>query len=215
MEFETMELKKNASVYTSDQKEIGHVDRVVLDPKTKRISHIVVSKGLLFTETRVLPVSLIANATEDEVILQADTSDVSDLPKFEETHYVRTTDEGGPVNASSNAGLAQSLYSYPTASMSTSEGHYIKQVEQNIPEGSVALKEGAKVITEDGHTAGKVEQVLADPGTRQATHIVVSKGLINKEQKLIPTFWIRLFGEEEIHLAAPANVLSKLQTYPA
>jgi uncharacterized protein YrrD len=199
MEFETMELKKNASVYTSDQKEIGHVDRVVLDPKTKRISHIVVSKGLLFTETRVLPVNLIANATEDEVILKADTADVSDLPKFEETHYVRTAEIGGDANTVVTGG----------------EGSYTKQVDQNIPEGSVALKEGAKVITEDGHTAGKVEQVLADPGTRQATHIVVSKGLLNKEQKLIPTFWIRLFGEEEIHLAAPANVLSKLQTYPA
>lgn len=208
MEFETMELKKHASVYTSDQKEIGHVDRVVLDPKTKRISHIVVSKskGLLSNETRVLPVGLIANATEDEVVLKADTLDVSDLPQFEETHYVRTAEIGGDTTPS--------VYGYP-ASTGNDGSAYTKQVDQNIPEGSVALKEGAKVITEDGHTAGKVEQILADPGTRQATHIVVSKGVINKEQRLIPTFWIRLFGEEEIHLAAPANVLSKLQTYPA
>jgi sporulation protein YlmC with PRC-barrel domain len=49
-----MELKPDAGVFTSKGKAVGQVDRVVIDPKTKNVSHIVVRKGLIQTESRVL-----------------------------------------------------------------------------------------------------------------------------------------------------------------
>jgi sporulation protein YlmC with PRC-barrel domain len=219
-----MEIKKNANIYTPDHKEVGHVKRVVLDPKTKQISHLVIRQGTIMTEDYVMPIRMVAEANEDQVLLTAEAGDLSDLPKFEETYYIHlNTDEPEPVLATplgayAPGAYAPSLYSYPP--ITTIVGgepinREVKQVEQNIPEGSVALKEGAKVITEDGHNAGKIKQVFMDSGTKQATHILISKGTLVKEQKLIPTFWIRLFGENEVHLAAPANVLEKLQPYEA
>jgi uncharacterized protein YrrD len=214
-----MQLKKNAHVYTADQQEAGRVKRVVIDPKTKQITHIVVEKGMLFTDERVLPIHMVADATEEQVTLQGAPGDLNELPKFEETNYVPMSSDiaggGEPVVTSPGGSYAPSVYGYPPVSVGggTADERYVKHIDQNIPEGTVAVKEGAKVITEDGHTAGKIKQVFFDSGTKQATHILISKGMLLKEQKLVPTFWIRLFGEDEVHLAAPANVLEKLQPY--
>jgi uncharacterized protein YrrD len=43
---------------------------VVLDPQTKKAIHIVVRKGFLFTEDKVVPISFISDATEDRVTLR-------------------------------------------------------------------------------------------------------------------------------------------------
>jgi hypothetical protein len=72
-----MQLKKNAHVHTADQQDAGRVKRVVIDPKTKQITHIVVEKGLLFTEERVLPIRMVADATEEQVTLQGEVNNVN------------------------------------------------------------------------------------------------------------------------------------------
>ena len=45
-----MQFKQGATVSTYDGKNVGHVDRVVLNPKTKEVTHIVVRKGLLVSD---------------------------------------------------------------------------------------------------------------------------------------------------------------------
>lgn len=36
-----MQLQKNEAVYTADDQQVGVIDRVVLDPSTNEISHLV------------------------------------------------------------------------------------------------------------------------------------------------------------------------------
>jgi sporulation protein YlmC with PRC-barrel domain len=191
----------------------------VIDPLTKKVTHVVVRRGFLFADDRVVPIGLVAEATEEHVNLQEDAGDLHNLPKFEESHYVRLPEEGGHHSPSSGR-YASPLYGpSPTAAgVSFPEPDplgppYAKRVEQNIPEGTVALREGAKVIAEDGKLVGHVEEILTDAKTEQATHIVISQGLLQKERKMVPAFLAREIEENEVYLAVPAGLLEKLRSY--
>ena len=86
----------------------------------------------------------------------------------------------------------------------------IPQTAQNIPEETVALKEGADVISADGDHMGDVERVLADPDSNQATHFLISKGLLLKEKKLIPAAWVSRVTENEVYLAVGSKLVDRL-----
>ena len=211
-----MKFRQGASVYTADGQEIGHIDRVVIDPKTKQVTNVVIRKGLLFPDDRVASINLVAEATEDHINMRGDIGDLHDLPKFEEKHYVQVADGEGGSSSLSASHYADALYGYPPAGPiagADTGPKYTSRVEQNVPEGTVAVREGARVIAEDGKLVGRVEEILTDSGTKQATHILISQGLLTKERKLIPIFWVREFEENKIYLAAPAEILETIKPY--
>lgn len=204
-----LNFRKNASVLTTDGQRVGHLDRVVIDPKTKRVTQIVIRHGAFFPDDRIAPIEMIGEATEETVRLRDYLGNLHGLPKFEQKDYVDVND-----HPDTNP-YAESLYWNPPVGSgleSTPEAATLAPAITQTP-GTVAIRQGAKVTAEDGKDVGRVELILTDSGSRQATHILIAKGLVSKERKLIPTFWVRDFGEDEIHLAAPASVLDKLQPY--
>jgi uncharacterized protein YrrD len=52
-------LIKDAEVLSLAGEKIETLDRVVLDPETKEVSHIVVKKGMLFSTSKVIPISYV------------------------------------------------------------------------------------------------------------------------------------------------------------
>lgn len=209
-----MQFKQDASVFTTTDQAVGRIDRVVLDPITKAITHVVVRKGFLFTQDKVVPIGLVAEATEERVTLRDDIGDLQALPDFEETHFVVANEHDLP-HLSGNETQVPSLYPYPPAFGPSfpSQPVYITRVEENIPEGTVALKEGAKVLAADGKQVGHVEQVLTNASAGRATHFVISKGLFLKERKLVPTAWANIIGEDEVHLTVGSPFLNELRPY--
>lgn len=195
-----------------DGKEAGHIDRVVIDPKTKEVTHVVVTKGWLFTEDKVVPVSWFGEATEDRVKLIETQEDLQALPEFEVTHFVLTSETEHPE------GYAPTLYWYPPVMpygpISPLPGYDPDQrilTERNIPEGTVPLKEGAKVISADGEHVGNLERIVTGPGTdRRATHIVISKGLLLVGKVFVPITWVGEIGEDEIRLVVRRQLLNRL-----
>lgn len=83
-----MQFKKNAPVYTADDQQVGAIDRVVLDPQTNEVGHIVIRQGWLFTEDKVAPIELVETATEERVQLRSDVKNLDALPQFEEFSYI-------------------------------------------------------------------------------------------------------------------------------
>jgi uncharacterized protein YrrD len=84
-----MELKERTSVFTFGGKEVGKISCFVLDPATQEVTHIVVQKGWLFSEDKVVPFEMVHSATEDKVLLSESIESFDKLPPFEETHYIR------------------------------------------------------------------------------------------------------------------------------
>jgi uncharacterized protein YrrD len=223
-----MQFKQGVGVRTSDGKSIGQLDRVVVDPRTREVNYLIVRKGAFFTTDRVVPLTLIARAGENEVVLREDAGDLEQLPPFEERYYVPAdSDTIAPANES-----APSLYPYPPvlggemggiAGMSlptptplgalTVPQPVVEQTERAIPDDNVAIRSGVRVVGADGETVGSVEQVLTGQYADQVTHFVVSQGVLFKDRKLIPVGWVESMGEDQIRLAVDSKFVARLGSY--
>jgi len=216
-----MQFQDGNKVYSFDGQDVGRVDHVVLNPKTKEVTHIVVRKGFLFTEDKIIPLQLIASATEGRVSLRGDATNQDKLLPFEEAHYI-PLDKADLRNAGYSADSAEALYWYPPMGgwmgLTGSTGFSYPppnrlETEQNIPEDTLALKEGAQVFSDNNQCVGNVTQVFTDLTSNQMTHFLVAEGALFKEKKLLPVSWIHQIQEGEIHLSVGTSVLDKLHEY--
>jgi uncharacterized protein YrrD len=215
-----MELKEGTSVFTASGEEVGKINRFVLDPATNEVTHIVVEKGWLLPEDKVVPIGMVSTATEERVALNQTVEDLDQLPLFEETHFVALTDEEIDSAAASAYRYAPAYYWYPPAGQigypDFGTGYYsLPPVEttRNIPAGTVPLKEGAKVMSSDDEHVGDVERLFVDSDTNRVTHFLISEGLLFKERKLIPAHWVRSVEEDEVLLGVPSRLLERLPAY--
>lgn len=218
-----MLLKDGAEVFTSDGEKVGEIDRVVIDPASKETTHIVVQKGFLFTTDKVVPISMVGTATEDRVTLREDAGDWDALPDFQETEYVPIS--AAEAKTGDAPDVSQPIYWYPPAGYTwwgttggpTHYGYpippYVVQAEKNVPEGTVALREGAEVLSLEGEHVGNIEAVLTDAKQDRATHLLISRGLLLKETKLVPTTWISTVREDEVSLVVGSELLQDLPAY--
>ena len=102
-------------------------------------------------------------------------------------------------------------YSEPNIPVVPAPGEqYVTQIDQNIPEGTVALKEGAKVMSADEKHVGSVERVLANPEMDEVTHLLISKGMFPKETKLIPMEWVTTMTDDEVYLQVDEHSVEEL-----
>lgn len=214
-----MQIDKTMDVYTQDGDRVGNVERFVLRPDTNEITHVVVNKGLFFPSDRVVPVSLIAESEDDRLILSGEVDDPNAFMEFEETYFVRSTED------SEGSELPIAYYWYPPSDInfwnpagalySPRPDYLHREIERNIPAGTVPLEEGAKVFSADDEHVGNVDSIItpAEQETPRATHIIISQGLLFKERKAIPITWIARIGEEKIHLMVDTELLERLPAY--
>jgi len=210
-----VQFHKNAAVLTAGGDEVGSLERVVFSPESKMITHIVVRTGSLLDKTdRVVSIDLVTNVTENQVVLREDAGDLESFSPFEKESVVdkKTGLDHPPLSASTTP----ELMGYPEPDipvMPTPGEEYVTQIGQSIPDGTVALKEGAKVISTDGKHVGKVERVLANPAMDQVTHLLISKGMFPRETKLIPVEWVSTMTEDEVYLQVDEHRVEELSDF--
>ncbi len=183
------------------------------------MTRLVVEKGFLFTEDKVLPISLVGPATEDRVTLREDADDLEKLPDFQAAHYVRADRETQRTSVSEHQ--APPVYWYPPIGFWQEAGgylgyfgpDYVVKTEKNIPEYTVALEEGAKVIASDGEHVGDIERIFTDPNADRATHLLISEGLLLKQKTLVPTKWISIIMKDAVHLSVDSDLVESLPEY--
>ena len=218
-----MQFKENASVVTAGGQKVGRIDRVVLDPKSKELTHLVVKKGFLFTEDKVVSLDAVDTATEDQVVLKQGQDDPDEFPDFEETHYIPVEDAKHSAKSVSG-GLGALAWYYPlpkgawwSTHMGTYSGYpqppYVRKTEVHIPDGTVALEEGARVVSSDGEHVGDVERIYADDKTQRVTHILISHGLISKSRKLIPSMWVESVSDDAVWLSVGSLIVEAMPQY--
>jgi uncharacterized protein YrrD len=80
----------------------------------------------------------------------------------------------------------------------------------NIPDNTVALKEGARVIARDNKEVGHVAQVLTSTPADRVTHFMIERGLLVKEHRLIPVKWVDRLADDEVNLAIDSSSVERL-----
>jgi sporulation protein YlmC with PRC-barrel domain len=205
-----MQFRKGLEVFSSDDKKLGTLLGVVMDPKTTKSSHLIVHAGFLFTEDKVVPMDLVDSVTPDGITLKGPREKLDELPHYEETHYIPIDQAGEDVEL---------MYWYPPVEMYWSryssmpvfpESPFVRKLEKNIPEGTVGLLEGAKVMASDGEHVGEIESMFADSKSNRITHLVVSSGILKKERRIIPVHWLKHVDDTEVHLSVDSPLLERL-----
>ena len=202
-----MKFNYGADVENSQRKKVGEVERIVVDPSTVSVTHIIVRKGLFFTNDKVLPTSLIADATEERVVLHEFEGNLDDLPDYVEEHFI-------PVGVSNiYRSHYDPTYLIPYPPMSLSKLLFpLKEPSKGstIPEDAASIKEDANIVTVDGEKVGNLKQVFVHPQIDRATHLLISKGFLRKEEKIIPTGWVKEFHRDRVDLIVDKNVIDHL-----
>lgn len=204
--------QKDAAILTANGQEVGSLERVVFSPASKMVTHIVVSTGSLLNKVeKVLPIDLVAQSTEDKVTLRDEVEDLESFHPFEEQ---RVVDKKAGLDLPSTSGsTTPELIGYPEPDIPYIPApgeQYVTQTGRNIPQGTVALKEGAKVMSADEKDVGRVERVLADPGMQHVTHLLISKGMFPQETKLIPMGWVTTMTDDEVYLQVDEHSVEEL-----
>jgi uncharacterized protein YrrD len=215
-----IELKEGMSVITPSGEDVGRINRFILDPATNEVTHIVIQKGWLLPEDKVVPFEMVAS-DEDQVVLREEI-DFDQLPPFEETHFVRVDEDlrergpaGDPVYR-----YTPGYYWYPVhpnlgySGLGPGYKPWLPtETMRNIPENTIPLEEGTDVISSDGEHVGDVERLFVDPDSNHTTHFLISQGLLFKDRKLVPIDWVTSMEEDKVHLAVPSRLLERLPAY--
>lgn len=217
-----MQFKYGTKVFTSDGKRVGTLDRIVIDPNTQELTHLIVQKGFLFTQDKVIPMGMVSKATEDEVTLRKNGDELEEFPDFIESQFVSAGGDNIPPDSPASKQRVHTIFWYPPIKRMSGAGYLIdpgpvsqfKLVETiNIPKETVALVEGADVISSDGEHVGDIEKVFLDPEQNTVTHFLISAGLFLKEKKLIPTLWLTKVLNDEVHLSVDSKLINRLPEY--
>lgn len=210
-----MRFVKGADVFTASGEKIGSLNRVVIDAKTRDVTDLVVDRGL-FNNEKVIPVGLVDLEKEDRIMLRETNQSVDNFPDYETTHYVPIDEVDDPAKS------IEMYYWYPPAGFQLPTGRgplpgvvpdYVLRTETSIPEGRIAIEQGAQVISSDEKHIGNVEQVIADSESKTITHFVVGKGFLLKEHKLVPASWVANVDEDKIYLSVKALLFERLPDY--
>jgi uncharacterized protein YrrD len=218
-----MQFKENAEVLTSAGDKLGRIDRVVIDPKSNELTHLVVKKGVLFTTDKVVPLDKVDTADGDQVVLKEGPADPDDFPDFEETHYV-PIDQARAYAKRDLGGLRPLAWYYPLPGgawwrrrMGGYPGYpdppYTRRTELNIPADTVPLEEGARVVSSDDEHVGDVERVYVGEDKQRVTHLLISQGLISKVRRLIPTMWVEHVLTDRVRLSVSRDFVEGLPEY--
>jgi uncharacterized protein YrrD len=213
-----MRFLKGAEVFTATGESVGRINRVVIDAKTREITDVVVERGAVFKDEKVVPIGLVNTENEDRIMLRETNQNIDDFLNYKTTHYVPSDQI-----AEQPTDTIERYYWYPPINFQfPTQGilpggsvvpDYIPRTEDAIPEGRVAISEGAQVLSADEKHVGNVEQVLADSQTNNVTPFVVGKGLLLKEHKLVPALWISRVGEDKIYLSVDSDMFGRLPDY--
>ena len=194
-----MNVELGSKVVSSDGEGVGKVDRLVVDPETREVSEIIIHKGFLLTEDRVVPMSSIRGVDADgNVQLSVPASTIDQLPLFvERAYYIPTEDEYSTmpypgVTSTITPGLAAPiLWGAPPAGRPYMDTPVPMDAEaEAVPQSTlsddvVTIDKGTNVLDRYGESVGHVEDVQYDDYGRM-TGIVVKAGLIRRHEYHVP-----------------------------
>ena len=218
------DLHIGVAVRGSDEKHLGSLSRVVIEPANEQVTHLVVEPGLAESgnllkpggwETpreRVVPMELVEAASKDEVSLTCDEAAFQQLPLFERIQYtdVDTAAATGTRGQWHSRFQLGQLLNYVSAGWGLGAAPYVAPADISLNETptSFAIEEGSPVWRLDPHEeVGAVERVLVDAATQRVSALVVRRSGLLHHRVLLPIDRVRGVDEGVVHITlTPAEV---------
>jgi osmotically-inducible protein OsmY/sporulation protein YlmC with PRC-barrel domain len=160
----------------------GKLARVVLDPHTERVTHLIVERGLLRKVDRVVPVSAVGRTTDQDIHLSIRRDELEEYPEYRETEFGRPTpgwEENKQYKTEHVRFQAGSMHQESPVAP-----RVWRQVRDGIPSDAEVIERGAPVYNAAG-VVGKVDHLLVDKASGEIAQLVVRRGII-PEYPIVP-----------------------------
>jgi sporulation protein YlmC with PRC-barrel domain len=168
----------------------GKVIRVIIDPATETVTHLVIEPGHRLWAARLVPLDLV-EATADGIRLRCTVEEFGRLEAAEKMELVDDLTGGlglgGPFTPMGIASPVQAV------------------VQDVVPLGEADIGRGEPVHALDGEI-GRVEGLRVDPGNHRVTHVLLQEGhLWGRKEVAIPVsavtkvengIWLNLTKEQ-------------------
>jgi len=166
----------------------GEVRRLIIDPATDTVTHLVIRRGHRREDGRLVPVHLIDTAA-GEIRLRCTLAQFDRLDRAEEVDLIE-----GPVPGSGT--LTDDGLAYSTSGGAYGAGAVIESgptperpktiVNDVVPLGETQVRRGDGVHAVDGEI-GRVHGFLANPSDGRVTHVLLQEGhLWGRKEVAIP-----------------------------
>jgi sporulation protein YlmC with PRC-barrel domain len=198
---ETVKLELESPVRCIDGP-VGELSDVVIDPTSRRVTHLVVEPhgrhGLAF----LVPIELAVaeDGGRPAILLHCTLEDAGRLPPVQEFAYLRLSES--PANDPDwDVGIENVLtlpYYQGYAEFGPEPIEYdphLSMTYDRIPKGEVEIRRASDVTSSDGHRLGHVDGFLVD-GDDQITHLILEHG--------------HLWGRREV--TVPIGAVTRVET---
>lgn len=179
-----MDMHLNAHVECLDGK-IGRLENIILNPKTERVTYLVVRGNDLQNTERLVPERLVKEASHDTVFLSINKKKFEGMKNFIQEEYI-------PSNIT--------LYMAEQAGWDMGTPASVFVEHEAVPAGGLIVHKGAKVLATDGH-AGRVDDFLVEKKSGRITHLILLEGhLWGKKDISVPVNQIDRYEDGNIYL---------------
>jgi uncharacterized protein YrrD len=197
-----LDLTLGAQVYCKDE-HWGKLVKVVVDPHTQQVTDVIVEKGLLLKQTRVLPVTVVERIEGSDLYLTLHSADLSNYPEYRETDIREPAVGSTPAQVSLPAELGATTA--PTVPLVR------KRLREGIATGKAVI--GRKTEVDNLHGAlGYVDHIVMDTQSGKIAQVVMRKGLF-PEYVVIPLEAIGDVADDSIFVDLNRDELAALPRY--
>ena len=179
-----MDIRMNAHVECLDGR-VGRLENIILNPKTEKVTYLVVRGNDLQNTERIVPEKLVKEATRDTVHLSIYKNKFERMKNFIQEEYIPSNIMMYMAeNVGWNAG--------------TPAGMFVEH--EAVPAGGLVVHKGAGVFATDGHV-GRVDEFLVEKKTGRITHLILIEGhLWGKKDISVPVNQIDRYEDGNVYL---------------
>ncbi len=197
-----MDIPIDAEVLCADGA-YGRSTRIILNPTTEQITHLVVRETTSGIE-RMVPLEMVMETTPTLIRLNGSQSELGALPPVTITEYLR------PMLPFDQYDVEQYVM-WPYAAFGLN--HLVLEHDM-IPPSEFAVRRGARVEATDG-LVGRVSEFVVVPGSGQISHLVLEEGPFwSKKDVTIPVGQIDHIEEDTVYLRLNKRTIAALPAIP-
>lgn len=202
-----MKVELGAKVSTADGKEIGTIEKLILDPDGGDVHAVVVRKGMLFGRDIEVELDDIVGQPDGTARIRYAENELDRLRTFHEGSYTTPPPERSTETASG--------YGYPAASLLWPSrwsgpvsgepyghdaigavGDEVASLHRQQDLGSAVIEEGSTVKSRDGEKLGEVHKLVFDADSGRPAMLVIRKGFLFTEDVEVPSASSAAFAVE-------------------
>jgi sporulation protein YlmC with PRC-barrel domain len=197
----------------------GHVNRIIVDPVAREVTHLVVDQKNRNGSSRLVPVDLV-DATTGQLRLRCTLPEFQALQPAQKTEAVPDLDPTGGEDSPRRVNfLPASFGAFAPGMRGPGRQETPREVTvDSVPSGEVDIRRELTVCATDGEI-GQVQGLVVEPGGHHVTHVLLQGHRWGRKEVAVPIGAVTKIGTLLVHLSLTKHQVKDLPSvdfdYPA